>query len=145
MDEEDYIKEKINDLIENQDGDEDQYPEVPVDGMPEGVAKEIRKYKEMDEDERDEAVLLYHLLGGRGTPPYKMSKEESEYQEEPYGDQYCGNCSLAYYSNETGELICSNIRGKIDWDGWCKLWKEAEPDEVLQDHFGEVETGDSEE
>jgi len=136
MEDEDYIREQISDLIDKQDDiDEDQYPEVPVEDMPDGVKEEIERFKQLDDEQRDPQILLYWLLGGRGTPPYKMSKEESEYESESDGEEYCGNCEYAYYSNETGELICSQIRGKIDWEGWCKLWDYSEPDDVLQQYY----------
>ena len=111
------------------------YPDLPFDETPEEVVNWLhRTNPDYDPAEEDDA-LLYQLLGS-GTPPWKMSKEDSDYKSEPEGDAYCGNCEYTWYSNETGNLICSKVRGEIDWEGWCRLWDHAEPDELLESEFG---------
>ena len=111
------------------------YPDVPTQDTPEEVINWLyRLDEEYDASEEDEA-LLYQLLGS-GTPEWKMSKEDADYKSSPEGNAYCGNCEYAYYSNQSGEFICSKVRGKVEWEGWCRLWDHAEPDELLQEEFG---------
>jgi len=69
----------------------------------------------------EDLPLLYAILGS-GTPPYKMSREDSEYQSEPSGNQMCANCEYAYKKVVRDRYICSQIRGPIELDGWCRLW-----------------------
>ena len=98
----------------------DPYPEAGTDA-PLEVQKVIEAYKALPAEQR-ERPLLYHILGG-GTPTYKVSKPESEYQEEPKGEQKCGNCVFAYQKVVGGKFICSKIRGAITPEAWCKFWK----------------------
>jgi len=98
----------------------DPYPEAGEGATPE-VQDIIREYKSRPRHKR-KRPLLYHLLG-RGTPAYKVSKEEAEYQNKPKGDQKCGNCRFAYKKVVNGKLICSQIRGEIKAEAWCNLWK----------------------
>ncbi len=71
--------------------------------------------------EKGQIALLYALLGS-GTPPLKMSKEDSAYKARHVGDQRCGNCSSAYQNVVTEDLICSQIEGEIGVSAWCRLW-----------------------
>jgi hypothetical protein len=65
--------------------------------------------------------LLYFLLGS-GTPPFKMSKEDSAYQGRQVGKQRCDNCSSAYQNVVSGDFICSQVEGAIVPKAWCRLW-----------------------
>lgn len=71
--------------------------------------------------DKSQIPLLYTLLGS-GTPPLKMSKEDSAYQLRPVGSQRCGNCSSSYQNVVCGDTICSQIEGKIEPDAWCRVW-----------------------
>jgi len=125
-----YILEKVKEkLMENDNDDEKskQYDyENAGDKAPEEVREAIEKFKNLDPNERETNILLYWLLGS-GTPPYKMSKEDSEYVDGVEdGNQVCANCEFMYQKVPSGEYICSQIRGKIKPGGWCKLWKQAD-------------------
>jgi len=98
----------------------DPYPEAGEGATPE-VQEIVREYKSRPRHKR-KRPLLYYLLGG-STPAYKVSKEEAEYRNKPKGDQKCGNCRFAYEKVVSGKLICSQIRGEIKAEAWCKLWK----------------------
>lgn len=71
--------------------------------------------------EKSQVPLLYSLLGS-GTPPLKMSHEDAAYQGHPVGQQRCEHCSSSYKNVSTGDLICSQIEGEIEVDGWCRLF-----------------------
>lgn len=121
---------KIHDLDKSAE-----YPEAAPDEAPEEVREAVSRFREeVPDGVKVDTPLLYWLLGA-STPAYKMGKGDAEYQDEPKDSNYCGNCEYAYYSNETGNLICSQIRGPIDWDGWCKFWDETEPEPTLADVF----------
>lgn len=92
------------------------------EGAPEGVRESIAKFHRLPEDYKRNTPLLYHLLGS-GTPPYKMSKEDAEYQEQPNGDEKCANCRFAFHHVVSDTMICSQMRGEIVGEGWCRLWK----------------------
>lgn len=111
------------------------YPNVGGDAQPE-VQEAIRRYKEMSPEERGKEPLLYWLLGS-GTPPYKDSREATEYTDTSETEgQTCGNCSFTYFRTATQQFICSQIRGVIQPGGWCNRWEESEPVEPV-----DVETG----
>jgi len=97
------------------------YPEAGKNAHPE-VQKLIEEYRALPNAEKSKKPLLYWLLGS-GTPPYKMSKDDSEYSDEADTDSQCGNCKFIYYGLETKNYICSQISGPIRKEGTCKLWK----------------------
>lgn len=87
-----------------------------------GYAKFYRRLPVVSpEGDKSQMPFLYSLLGS-GTPPTKMSREDSSYQLKPVGKQRCENCSSAYSQVVSGELICSQISGTIEPQAWCALW-----------------------
>lgn len=103
-----------------------EYPDAGTeDAQPEVVDAVERWRNEVPEEEKHDQPLLYWLLGS-GTPEYKMDKEDAEYIEEPQGGQKCANCEYAYLEAETGEMICSQVRGQIHASHWCRLWERGE-------------------
>jgi len=93
------------------------------DDAPEEVKAAIERWRQMTPEERGDKPLLYWLLGS-GTPPYKMSMEDSKYvdQSEVEG-QYCKNCEYIYLKLANKQFICSQISGRVRPAGWCRLWK----------------------
>ena len=91
------------------------------DAQPE-VLEAIERFRELPEEERQEEVLLYWLLGS-GTPPYKVSKEDSEYTDDADSKQSCDNCEFLYLKNNNNKYICSQIRGRVKPSGWCNRWE----------------------
>jgi len=85
------------------------------------VKKAIAEFRKLPEKERTKKPLLYWLLGS-GTPPYKMTKKDSNYISKSVKGQNCGNCRYTFQRYVNGELICSQIQGNIKLDHWCKLW-----------------------
>lgn len=117
-----------------------EYPDAGAEDAPEEVQEAVQRFRsEIPEEVKAEDALLYWLLG-TGTPAYKMSKADAEYQSHPEGAEYCGSCEYAYLSNESGDLICSKVRGEVDWMGWCRLWDETEPNEILDDALSPPES-----
>ena len=106
-----------------------------IEGYPEAglnpetqieVQEALRRWATMPPEERGDIPLLYWLLGS-GTPPYKMSREESEYTDQSTVEgQTCANCEFAYKKVVRDQFICSQIRDDIQPKGWCKLWKPAD-------------------
>lgn len=106
--------------------------EYPAAGGPEAqpeVRQAVERWRneEMDDpdDTRHTTPLLYWLLGS-GTPPYKMSKEDAAYQGSPNAGERCADCEYAYEEVATGAVICSQMRGRISLDGWCRLFDAAD-------------------
>lgn len=100
------------------------YPDAGQNA-PREVKKAIERFMSMSSEERETDILLYWLLGS-GTPEYKMSKKDSGYvdrSKEP--ETVCTNCEYLYEKVGTGEYICSQIRGKVQPEGWCKYWKKV--------------------
>ena len=123
------VREEIRSiLVEVEEKDKNRsydYPDAG-DDAPEEVKQAIQRFREMDETERDTNILLWWLLGD-GTPPYKMSKEDSDYSDDTgMQEQACMNCEFLYLKPTSGEYVCSQIRGKVRPEGWCRLWKLAE-------------------
>jgi len=118
------IRNEIRDLLREQ---KFEYEAVDEKAEPQPEVKEaVERFRDMDPDERDTNILLYWLLGS-GTPPYKMSKEDSQYSHTTgTQEQACANCEFLYQKVTTGEYICSQIRGKVKPGGWCNQWKAAE-------------------
>jgi hypothetical protein len=97
------------------------YPRTPAeDAQPEVKAAVERYREEVDEEEKEYEPLVYWLLGS-GTPPYKMEKADADYAIEPFENQKCGNCEF-YYEGVDGRGVCSQIRGEIKREHWCRLW-----------------------
>jgi len=87
------------------------------------VEAAIKRFRALPEEQKAKTPLLYWLLGA-GTPPYKMSKEDSKYSDiSPHADRVCANCEFQYIKTANGHYICSQISGRIRPEGWCKLWK----------------------
>lgn len=107
----------FNILFENEG---QHYSEAGHRAQPE-VQDAIERFRRLPMAERD-TPLLYWLLGD-GTPPYKMSKEDSAYQATPQGKQKCSNCEYAYKKVVREQFICSQISGDIRPEAWCRLWK----------------------
>jgi len=102
------------------------YPELPTEKSPPEIKKFLRRIvEEKSEEEIKNQILLYKMLG-TGTPEYKMSKEASEYTDQASGHQKCINCEFLYQKVPSGEYICSQIRGKVEPEGWCNQWKKAD-------------------
>ncbi len=49
--------------------------------------------------------------------PAKISKAQAQYQNQPKGDQKCGNC-MHFIPPDS----CLLVEGNISSDAWCKLW-----------------------
>ena len=98
-----------------------EYPDAGINASPE-VQDLIDDFKSLPKQVRDKKVLLYYILRS-GTPPYKMSKKQSAYHNQPHGNEKCGNCKFTYQKVINGKYICSQIRGKIKLEAWCKLWE----------------------
>lgn len=47
----------------------------------------------------------------------KMSKVQAQYQDQPKGDQKCGNC-MHFIPPDS----CLLVEGNISSDAWCRLW-----------------------
>jgi hypothetical protein len=47
----------------------------------------------------------------------KLNKEQAQYQNQPKGDQKCGNC-MHFIPPDS----CMVVEGNISSDAWCKLW-----------------------
>jgi len=117
----DYVSE-LNKIV---DEEESQYI-YPKAGQnaPQQVQDAIKEFRGLPEAKRKNIPLLYWLLGD-STPAYKMTKEESEYTDESEReDQQCGNCKFAYKKLVNGKLICSQISGRIQENGYCRFWKD---------------------
>ena len=99
---------------------DEQYQEA-YDKAPQETKKVIESFQNEPKELRDKKPLLYYILGA-GTPPYKMSKEESKYVDKASGKQKCSNCIFTFQNTIKKTYICSQIRGTIKLGGWCKLW-----------------------
>ena len=85
------------------------------------VREAIARWRKFPKKKRDSKPLLYWLLGS-GTPPYKMTKKDSNYKGKSYRGQNCGNCRYTFRRHVNDELICSQIRGNVELNHWCRLW-----------------------
>jgi len=90
--------------------------------VSDAVRKEISVFDAKSDEEKSHKPLLYHLLG-QGTPAFKMSKEDANYTDKSPGKQTCSTCRFAYKKVIKDRIICSQIRGPIQLEGWCHLWK----------------------
>lgn len=53
-----------------------------------------------------------------GVDAGKMSKVQARYQDQPNGDQQCGNCMNFI----AGDNTCKAVQGQVSPEGWCSLW-----------------------
>jgi High potential iron-sulfur protein len=53
-----------------------------------------------------------------GPPTVKVAKTSVQYQNQPKGEQKCGNC-LHFIA---GSNTCKLVDGPISPEGWCSLW-----------------------
>lgn len=91
---------------------------------PQSVQQRIEEYDNLSKEDKAKIPLLYWILG-TGTPPYKMSKEDSHYIDESTDvSETCGNCKFLYHQPLRNSYICSKIRGNVAVEGWCKFWKD---------------------
>ena len=94
------------------------------ENAPEEVRVLIRAFMKKPKEYRNNVPLLWFILGrGNGTPPYKMSKSVSNYNKVSTSTENCGNCRFTYMKVIDKKYICSQIRGAIKPEAWCKLWK----------------------
>lgn len=99
-----------------------QYSDAGKKAQPE-LKEAINRFKNMAPEARGDQVLLYWLLGA-GTPDYKMSQEEAKYEaKSEHKSETCGNCAFAYQKVIDKRFICSQMRGDIKPEAWCKLWR----------------------
>lgn len=97
------------------------YPEAGQNAS-EYIKKSISEFHQLPDEVKATTPLLYYILGS-GTPPYKMTQEDTEYTNEPLNTtQTCANCEFAYQKVITGKYICSQIRDEIKPQGWCNQW-----------------------
>jgi len=89
---------------------------------PAEVQQAIKEFHNLPEEVKKNTPLLYYILGS-GTPPYKMSREDSEYTDQSSDPSTtCGNCEFAYQKVINKKFICSQIRDHIQPAGWCNQW-----------------------
>jgi hypothetical protein len=100
---------------------DEQYREA-YEKAPEETKDAIERFMQLPKKVRDWKPLLYYVLGA-GTPPYKMSKKDSAYTDVSTKKQNCANCIFTYIKYVENKPICSQIRGTIRLEGWCKLWQ----------------------
>lgn len=100
---------------------EEQYIDA-YNKAPEETKRAIERFMKLPKKVRDWKPLLYYVLGS-GTPPYKMSKKDSAYTDNSTKKQNCANCIFTYIKYVENKPICSQIRGTIKLQGWCKLWQ----------------------
>jgi hypothetical protein len=106
--------------LEKEINKENIYPNAGLNANP-YIKKAIREFRKLPNDVKSQKPLLYWLLGS-GTPPYKMTKKDSNYMGKSYRGQNCGNCRFTFMRWINKELICSQIQGNIELDHWCRLW-----------------------
>ena len=83
----------------------------------------ILEFMRLPKQKRKEIPLLWYILG-QSAMPYKMSKKVAQYVDIVHGQQEnFGNCMFQYYRTYNKKYICSQMRGEINPNGWCKLWK----------------------
>lgn len=98
--------------------------EDAIKDSPIWIKQAYTEFMKLSASERKKIPFLYFVLGrGKGTPPFKMSKSESNYKDPSTNKDFiCGNC-LFYYKNPVRKIgVCSQIRGNVDYDAICSLW-----------------------
>lgn len=117
------------------------YPRTPAEDAQPEVKEAVERFREeVDTELKENEPLLYWLLGS-GTPPYKMEKADADYDIEPYEGQKCGNCEF-YYEGVDGGGVCSQVRGDIKRQHWCRLW-EGVPQSEYEDPDTKAELKES--
>jgi len=99
------------------------YEEALVNS-PRWIKDAYAEFIKLPAETRKKIPFLYFVLGrGKGTPPFKMSKSESNYKDPSSNKDFiCGNC-LFYYPNPVRKIaVCSQIRGNVSYDAICSLW-----------------------
>lgn len=96
---------------------------------PAWVKMAYKAFEALPEAQKQETPFLYFLLGkNKGTPPFKMSKKESNYKAiSTNRDFICGNCVYFYWHVTKKRGICSQIRGQVDAKAICRLWDKDYP------------------
>jgi hypothetical protein len=90
---------------------------------PPQVKAVIEEFLKKPKKFRENVPLLYYLLGS-GTMAYKMSKEVADYVDQSrIKTQNCKNCIFGFQNLVTKKAVCSQMRGFVRYEGWCKLWK----------------------
>lgn len=92
---------------------------------PEWIKTAWIEYNKMGKDFMLKHPFLWFVLGkGKGTPPFKASKKDAKYIDpSPYKGAYCGNCIFYYIQPVRNRKLCSQMRGSVDYDAFCKLWE----------------------
>lgn len=109
-----------------------EYPDAGGPDAPPEMQELVERFlEEVPLSVKKEQPLLYFALG-TGTPAYKMSQDDAEYVDdaEDKGNHICQTCEYLYLKPASGKYICSQIRGEVSPEGWCKLWELAD---VLED------------
>lgn len=105
--------------------EEFEYPEAGGELAQPEVKKAVERFRQLPVEERAKQPLLYWLLGA-GTPPYKVSKKDSEYKDPTeIPNQTCDNCEFYYFETSNDVYICSQISGDVKPKAWCNLWDSA--------------------
>lgn len=119
------------------------YPDAPHEDAPQEVKEAVKRWREdVDMEQKREQPLVYWLLG-TGTPDYKMSKPDSDYQHQPEQGMMCSNCEY-YYVGVDGRAVCSQVRGKVQGEHWCRLWEAEDDLEMDKSSTPSVEFGEDE-
>lgn len=99
------------------------YPDAGENAQPE-VKEALERWKKLPEAKKVEGPLWHWLLGA-ATPDYKLPREAVDYENpSPIANRTCGNCRYSYSHIQTGNAICSVIRGGIKAEAWCRLWED---------------------
>ena len=95
-----------------------------ITNAPIWVKKAYEEFEKLPLKKQQATPFLYFLLGkGKGTPPFKMSKPESNYKPVSTNPDFiCGNCVYYYWHVTKKRGICSQIRGQVNLKGICRLW-----------------------
>jgi hypothetical protein len=104
-----------------------EYPDAGKFAPPE-VQEAIERFRALPEREKRNLPVLWFLLGS-STQEFKMDPSDAEYQTSPRQGHDCANCDFGYRSLRWGVLVCSQIAGTIEPQGWCKLWERSKDSE----------------
>ena len=88
------------------------------------IREAYKEFQKLPIEVQKKTPFLYFVLGkGKGTPPFKMSKKDSNYKDPSSNKDFiCGNC-IFYYTNPVKRIgVCSQIRGNVTYDAICRLW-----------------------
>jgi hypothetical protein len=95
-----------------------------LENSPIWIQKAWMEFNKLPKQTQAKTPFLYFILGkGKGTPPFKISKADSNYKDPSSNKDFiCGNC-IFYYVNPVKKIaVCSQIRGNVDYDAICRLW-----------------------